>query len=63
MRLELDDQEARKLLDLLEICYCDMRVEIAQTQNDHMRQFLRDREPLLRVLMERLAARPTTSAT
>jgi hypothetical protein len=61
MQLQLTDEEAVELRDLVEACLGNLYVEISHTDNREYRQKLRDRrERLRRVLAELKAPTPTT---
>ncbi len=56
MELKLTDAEARVLAQLLEGDIARLLLEIAHTDNRHMREGLKAREELIKGIRDRLAA-------
>ncbi|MCC6382524.1 MAG: hypothetical protein IT304_08435 [Dehalococcoidia bacterium] len=58
MELSLEPAEVTLLRQLLERSLGDLRMEIGKTENYELRQDLKQREGMLRTLIERLGTEP-----
>lgn len=54
MQLDLSNDQATLLREVLDSTYRDLRMEIADTDNPDFKHALRDRESALRDLLDRL---------
>jgi hypothetical protein len=54
IRLELSDDDARILRDVVESCLSDLRMEIADTDSMDFREALKRREEFLKRLVKQL---------
>jgi hypothetical protein len=54
-QIELTDQEAELLRNVLEEYVSDLRMEVSNTDNMDFREALKEKERILRGLVERLA--------
>ncbi len=62
VRLELDDKEARVLAEILRYHLSELRMEIADTDSMNFREALKEKEALIRRLLENLPS-PEESAS
>ena len=62
VRLELDDKEARILAEILRYHLSELRMEIADTDSMNFREALKEKEALIRRLLENLPS-PEESAS
>ncbi len=56
MKLELNDKEVSVLTKTLEIYISDLRLEIADTEKEAMRDTLKEEEVVLKEILQRLKA-------
>jgi hypothetical protein len=54
VRLELSDEDAKILRDVVESCLSDLRMEIADTDSMDFRESLKRREEFLKDLLRKL---------
>jgi hypothetical protein len=54
-QIELTDQEAELLRDVLEEYVSDLRMEVASTESMDFREALKEKERILKELVERLS--------
>lgn len=62
IQIEIDEEERTILLQLLDTCISDLRVEISNTDNMNYKEMLRHRKETLLKLQQALVADKETAA-